>query len=284
MDIFSICTHRTPLRGWRLENMATVNIFRHCLPYFLFWMRILRRIYSTYSLFLFAAIFLIFLPAFLILIYTNRRHPLVFLLHRYWAWLYFSLSFIPVKLVYSKNFDPKKQYIFCANHFSFLDIPAMGINRIRPIFVGKHTLGKIPLFGFVYRKIHITLDRENLKSRYAALELGANELDKGQNLVIFPEGGMKSKNPPLMARFKDGAFRLSIEKQVPIVPVTLPWNWTILPDDGKLLLHWRKNMVIFHDPIDPTGLSPENIDDLKRQIFAVIDKELRARNDIIDAP
>jgi 1-acyl-sn-glycerol-3-phosphate acyltransferase len=132
----------------------------------------------------------------------------------------------------------------------------------------------------MYRNIHITLDRENLKSRYSAMEKGGEELDKGQNLVIFPEGGIMSKHPPSMARFKDGAFRLAIEKQVPIVPVTIPYNWIILPDDGKLLLHWHRNMVIFHDPIETSSLQMEDMEQLKKQVYEIIDSELQRRNDL----
>ncbi len=243
-------------------------------------MKILRRIYSIYSLSLFALIFLLLLPLFAILIYTNKRHPLVFELHRIWAWLYYYLSFIPIRKVYSKKLDFNQQYIFCSNHFSYLDIPAIGINKVKPIFVGKHTLGKIPLFGYMYRNIHITLDRENLKSRYSAMEKGGLELDKGHNLVIFPEGGIMSKNPPKMARFKDGAFRLAIEKQVPIVPITIPYNWILLPDDGKLLLKRHKNMVIFHDPITTSGMTINDLDVLKQKVYNVIDEELKRRNQI----
>lgn len=243
-------------------------------------MKILRRIYSVYSLSLFALIFLFLLPVFTFLIYTNKRHPLVFELHRIWAWLYYNLSFIPIKKVYPDHLDMNRQYIFCSNHFSYLDIPAIGINKVKPIFVGKHSLGQIPLFGYMYRNIHITLNRENLKSRYTAMEKGAKELDDGHNLVMFPEGGIRSKNPPQMARFKDGAFRLAIEKQVPIVPITIPYNWILLPDDGKLLLHRHKNMVIFHDPIETTRMTLDDIDMLKSKVYKVIDQELKNRNGI----
>ena len=240
----------------------------------------LRRLYSIYSLSLFAFIFLLMLPAFIVLINFNRRHPLVYFLHRVWAWLFYTFSFIPIKKIYSKNLDPSQQYIYCSNHFSYLDIPAIGINKIRPIFVGKSSLGKIPLFGYMYRNIHITLDRDKLKSRYDALEKCARELEEGHNLVIFPEGGITSRNPPKMARFKEGAFRLAIEKQIPIVPVTIPYNWILLPDDGKLLLLRHKNMIIFHDPIETKNLSTEDIDTLKEQVFHTITGELDARNNM----
>ena len=203
---------------------------------------------------------------------------MVFWLHRMWAWIYYTFSFIPIKCIYSDKLDFRQQYIFCSNHFSYLDIPAIGINKVRPVFVGKHSLGKIPLFGYMYRNIHITLNKEKLKSKYDVMGKCAAELDAGQNLVIFPEGGIVSKNMPRMAPFKEGAFRLAIEKQVPIVPVTIPFNWILLPDDGKLLLHRHKNMVIFHDPIDTRGFTDADVDSLRQKVYNEIDNELMARN------
>jgi len=180
--------------------------------------------------------------------------------------------------VYPKNLDFSKQYIFCSNHFSYLDIPAIGVNKTRPIFVGKSSLGKIPFFGYMYRNIHITLDRQKLKSRYNALEKCAKELDQGRNLVIFPEGGIMSKNPPEMARFKEGAFRLAIEKNIPIVPITIPYNWILLPDDGKLLLQRHKNMIIFHEAVNTEQYGIEDMEKLKAKVYETIAKELSARN------
>ncbi len=202
----------------------------------------------------------------------------MFVLHRVWAFLFYSFTFMPIRRTISKKVNFKKQYIYCSNHFSYLDIPALGINPIRPVFVGKSSLGKVPFFGYMYRNIHITLDRNKLKSRYDALQKCADELDNGQNLIIFPEGGISSKKPPEMAHFKDGAFRLAIEKQIPIVPVTIPYNWIILPDDGKLLLHRHRNEIIFHDPIETKGMTMDDEKALKSMVFRVIDMELKRKN------
>lgn len=130
----------------------------------------------------------------------------------------------------------------------------------------------------MYSNIHITLDRQNLKSKYNAMGKCADELDEGHNLVIFPEGGIVSKKMPKMARFKDGAFRLAIEKRIPIVPITIPYNWILLPDDGKLLLHRHENLIVFHDPIETKDLTIDDIGLLKTRVFEVISNELKSRN------
>jgi 1-acyl-sn-glycerol-3-phosphate acyltransferase len=134
-------------------------------------------------------------------------------------------------------------------------------------------MNKIPLFGFMYSRLHITVDRSKLKSKYSTLLRSMQAIDEGKSLIIYPEGGVVTKNPPKMASFKDGPFRLAIEKQIPIVPVTIPYNWIILPDD-KLLLHWRKMKLIFHEPVSTEGMTIKELDYLKEKVYRIIQKEL----------
>ncbi|MCU9611729.1 1-acyl-sn-glycerol-3-phosphate acyltransferase, partial [Escherichia coli] len=93
--------------------------------------------------------------------------------------------------------------------------------------------------------------------------------DKGISLVIFPEGTIP-ENPPFLGQFKDGAFRLAIEKQIPVVPVTIPYNWLILPDDGKWLGKPNKAMAVFHEPISTVGLTMSDIKMLMDQTHQII--------------
>ena len=136
---------------------------------------------------------------------------------------------------------------------------------------------KIPLFGFMYRKLHITVDRSKLTSRYSSYTRSLKALEEGKSLVIFPEGGIITTQPPRMSRFKDGAFRLAIEKQIAIVPVTLPYNWIILPDNAMVLRPGRISLI-FHEPIDPTGYTVQDIDHLKMQVFNIVEQELKKLN------
>ena len=188
-----------------------------------------------------------------------------------WAKLFYTLAFIPVQIEYKGAVDWKKRYIICSNHFSYLDIPMLGYTPTSFLFVGKSSLGKIPLFGYMFKRLHITVDRENFKDRYNSLQKASTELDTGRSVVIFPEGGITSKRPPEMSRFKEGAFKLAVEKQIPILPVTIPYNWIILPGHGDMLVTYRKAKVVYHEPIDPSGLE---IDELKTKTREVIRQEL----------
>jgi len=136
----------------------------------------------------------------------------------------------------------------------------------------------IPLFGFMYRKLHITVDRSSLKSRMNTILRSLQAIDEGKSLIIFPEGGIITKHPPHIVKFKDGAFRVAIEKQIPIVPVTIPYNWIILQDRPSLLLKRGLMKVIFHEPIETSAFTMERIDELKDRVFAEINQELKYEN------
>lgn len=237
-------------------------------------MKILRALYTGYGVVVFATLFFLLFPFFLIPIFFPSQFKLIGILNRWWARLLFTFIGIPFRVEFQGKLDPQKQYIFCSNHFSYLDIPTLGLAPHNAIFVGKTGIENIPVFGFMYRKLHITVDRSKLKSRYASLKRSLEAIDQGKNLVIFPEGGIITLKDPVMAKFKDGAFRVAIEKQIAIVPVTIPYNWIILPPD-EFLLRWHPLKVIFHEPISTTGKTVDDTEFLKQKLFAIIDDELK---------
>ena len=241
-------------------------------------MKILIRLYSLYGAVLFVVIFLALLPFFIIIIPNPKWHHYTKHLNWIWARSFFFLTFIPVNKEFKSPIDPSRQYILCANHFSYLDIPTLGLTPIYLVFTGKLSLARIPLFGFMFRNLHITIDRSSLKGRYDALRKYSDAIDRGKTISVFPEGGINSKNPPELARFKDGAFKIAIEKEIPIIPVTIPYNWIILPDDDKFLLHWHPCKIVYHDPIETKGLTLEDVNELKDKVYQIIKEELKIQN------
>lgn len=237
-------------------------------------MKILRTLHAIYAFLVFIILFILFFPLFLIPIFNEKSHRMVGTFNRWWAHLFFAITFFPKRVECHPEVKKKDQYIFCANHFSYLDIPTMGLNPVNAIFVGKNDMEKIPLFGFMYRKLHITVDRESLKSRYTTLVRSAEAIEEGKSLVIFPEGGILSKKVPQMHHFKDGAFRIAIEKQIPIVPVTIPYNWIILPDDS-IIPKLRSLKVVFHEPIHTAGMTLDDLKHLRQRTYNIIDAELK---------
>ena len=234
-----------------------------------------RRLHSILAFTAFFGTYLVLFPAFALLIQREEWHHLAIKLNRFWARSFFTLSLIPYETLQEEHIDPQRNYILCPNHFSFIDIPSMGLSPVDFKFVGKSSLMKVPLFGYMFGKLHITVDRRNFRDRYSAYNKAKQALDNGFNLVMYPEGGMKTTNPPIMVPFKEGPFRVAIEKKIPIVPVTIPYNWIILPDDDQFLVRKHEMKVIFHKPIETAHLTKEDVGMLKDKVYQTIDTELK---------
>ena len=213
------------------------------------------------------------MPLFLIPIAFTRFHYWTGIVNRIWARSFFFCLFMPVKIEYREKLEHRKQYVFCPNHNSYLDIPSLGFTRINSVFVGKEGPDKVPLFGWMYKKLHITVNRESLKSKYNTFLRTSNAVEEGKSLIIFPEGGIINEKAGQLAPLKEGPFRLAIEKQIPVVPVTIPNNWIILP--LNLLLRWKPVWIIFHEPIPTEGLTSADMSYLKSRVKKVIEDELK---------
>lgn len=238
-------------------------------------MRILHKIYSAYGLTVFALIFLLLLPFFLLAIFVKPLEKLAAPLNWIWARLFFFFLFLNrTHIRFEEKLDHKQRYIFCANHFSYLDIPTMGLIWHNFKFIGKSSLRKVPVWGYMYSRLHILVNRQSLKDRYASWEKAREAIHQGFSIVFFPEGGIISTAPPQMARFKEGSFRLAVDEQIPIVPVTIHCNHILLPDKIPLVIRPGRISLQVHRPIWPDGKNDEAVQSLKQQVRLVIEKEL----------
>ena len=141
------------------------------------------------------------------------------------------------------------------------------------VFVGKKELTKIPLFGFFYRKTNILVDRSDPRSRQAVFLKAQRRLQSGLSICIFPEGGVPEEFV-VLDNFKDGAFRLAINHQIPIVPFTFldnkkRFSYTFFSGGpGRM-------RVKMHDPISTGGLTIDDTKSLNEKAFELIEIELR---------
>ena len=163
---------------------------------------------------------ILLLPILLISISREKWYPFFFKIARFWAkFILIGMGF-NYKIIRNQKPEPKKSYIFIANHTSMVDIMLMLVSVKNPfVFVGKKELAKIPLFGFFYKRTCILVDRSSAKSRQAVFLRAQKRLKQGLSICIFPEGGVPEEHVVLDS-FKDGAFRLAINHQIPIVPMT----------------------------------------------------------------
>lgn len=221
--------------------------------------------------------FLLFFPFFAVLLSSRKWFPIVFKIQRLWGRSMLFAAGIPFSIKKEKKLDRSRAYIFCSNHFSYLDIVLIYVAI--PIYfhtMGKAELQKVPLFKRFFKRMNIPVNRKSTRDSHRAFLRAASDLDKGISITLFPEGGIHD-SAPHMARFKNGPFRLAIEKQVPIVPVTFLDNWLILPDNVKHSAgRPGVSRVIIHEPIETKGMTEGDLEELKQRVFNVIDKTLKA--------
>lgn len=216
---------------------------------------------------------LILYPLFYLLLLNERYFHLVFQLKRFWAaWILIVPGIFVSVGKRNRVKDLPHPCIYCANHTSYLDIVVS--YKVFPkyfVFMGKQELDKAPLFRVFFKKMNILVDRKSNMNSHRAFKRAGEELDKGRSMFLFPEGTI-SKSSPQMMPFKNGAFKLAIEKQVPIVPVTFANNWKLLQNGGFFKSFGRPGLskVVVHKPIYTNGLCEEDLLSLKEKVKAVI--------------
>ncbi|NEV92712.1 1-acyl-sn-glycerol-3-phosphate acyltransferase [Psychroflexus sp. YR1-1] len=166
---------------------------------------------------------IVLLPFLLITTSKEKWYPGTFFLGKIWAYLVlYGMGFIP-KVTYKTRLEWSKSYMLTANHTSMIDIMMMiYVSKTPFVFIGKRELAKLPVFGLIYKRSCILVDRGNARSRKEAFEQAQRRLKSGVSICIFPEGGVPDDIHKILDQFKEGAFRLSIEHQIPIVPISFP--------------------------------------------------------------
>ena len=240
-------------------------------------MKILNAIYGVYCGLIVAFFYLLTYPFSLLFIQHPKTYRLAHDMNRVWG--VFVHFFTGLLIVRKGNHRFEGPVVYVANHTSYLDISTMFL--VIPGYfsiIGKHALGQVPLFGPMFRKLYITVNRRSKESRLKSYTDSLKAIDQGRSLFIFPEGTIPSKGMPQMMPFKDGAFKVAIEKQIPIVPICFPYNWIILPDAEFLKAKWHKIVMRYHDPIETKGLTDHDIEDLKKRVYNLIDADIKKYN------
>jgi 1-acyl-sn-glycerol-3-phosphate acyltransferase len=239
--------------------------------------RLLGRIWLAWAGFWFVALFLLVYPLLILLLASPKTYRLAHGLRKIWGRVTSVVAFVIPIVRYEQKLPNNQQLIFCPNHISYLDILTCG--SFLPgfnFFMGKIELSRIPLFGIWFRTLDIAVHRESLRGSYKAFEDASKQMDAlGANLVIYPEGRIPDNAPVIKFPFKPGAFRLAIEKQIPIVPVTLADNQKRFNSDTFDGSPGIMRMFI-HAPIETKGLSMDDMPMLQERVYNVISSQLKS--------
>jgi 1-acyl-sn-glycerol-3-phosphate acyltransferase len=196
---------------------------------------------------------------------------------RTWGVIWYFLIGIRYQPVWEASKKIQKQYIFVANHISYLDIPQilMIAKPGQPLrILGKYEMVKIPIFGWIYKAAVILVDRRNAETRAKSVRALKVAIKNGISIFIFPEGTFNESSDPLKSFF-DGAFRIAIETGTPIKPVLLVDTLERLHYRSVFALTPGKNRVVYLDEVPVTGLEMKDIGQLKQKVFDLMEQGLR---------
>lgn len=183
--------------------------------------------------------------------------------------------FMPFK-IQQKGKLPDGQIIICANHSSYMDIillPSL-MSHYPFIFVGKHEVLGYPLIKTFFKRMHISVDRSS-KIQSARSFVKINRAYKeGWSIAIFPEGGIPDENRPIMAPFKNGAFKLAMDNNATIIPITFMNHYKLLSDPSDILGPARPGFskVIIHEAITSEMYAQSSLEELNQKVFSIINE------------
>ena len=147
----------------------------------------------------------------------------------FWSRSVIRLLLLPIKVTGRENVDSKQSYVFVANHQSFLDVFAIyGWLPNNFKWLMKKEIRRVPFVGTACAVAgHIFVDRSNPRAALQSMEYIKAELVDGISTVIFPEGTRTKTGE--MGRFKQGAFKIAMDMQLPVVPVSLNGCFEAMP-------------------------------------------------------
>ena len=128
----------------------------------------LQWIYAVYALLMFAAIMFAVVPFVVVAFFFGRIKGgnIIYKVCKVWGYLWYFLIGVRHKNIYEVPQDFAAQYIFVANHNSYMDIPPIVIAINQPVRVlAKYELSKIPVFGFIYKSATVLVDRSNAEKK-----------------------------------------------------------------------------------------------------------------------
>lgn len=236
----------------------------------------LQWLYCIYALLTFIAIMLVIFPFAIIASFFGRIRGgnMILKLCSIWADCWFFLIAIWHKKIYEVPHDKSKAYIFVTNHISYLDaamIPKAWRQPVRPL--GKVEMSKVPVFGFIYRKAIVTVDRSSAANRANSIRLLKSIIKKGISVLVFPEGTFNMGTEPLK-EFYDGAFRLAIETQTAVKPVLFLDAYRRMPYESLFLMTPGQSRILYLDEIPVDGYTLQDTDKLKDEVFTIMEKKL----------
>jgi len=240
-------------------------------------LKLLRLFYCLYAYAVFIACMLLVFPFAIIASFWGRMKGgnFIYKMCHMWTDIWLFMIGIRHRNIFECQLEHDKQYIFIANHISYLDIPTIfkAIRKRSIRVLGKAEMKKIPVFGFIYSRGAIMVDRGDAEQRAKSVRHLKSVLRKGVSIFIYPEGTFNETHRPLKD-FYDGAFRIAIETKTPIRPILFLDTYDRMHYKTILSLNPGQSRAVFLDEVDVEEFSLKDVTTLKNKVYAQMEKKL----------
>ncbi|MCZ6449645.1 MAG: lysophospholipid acyltransferase family protein [Deltaproteobacteria bacterium] len=209
----------------------------------------------------------------------DRDGILAYRISRFWAWGILKLCGIRLVVQGLEGLDPNRQYIFIANHQSYIDIPVLvqALSQFQLRWIAKKELFWVPLFGWVlWSSKHIIVDRSSLSRAMNSLSRARERIEKGISVVVFPEG-TRSRHGDLLP-FKRGGFLLAFKSQTPIVPVTIKGSGVVW-SRGDWRIRSGEIAIVMGKPVSVDRYRAQDLKLLVNRVRAEIESHSHPQTD-----
>ena len=141
---------------------------------------------------------------------------------------------IDLQVFGKENIPAQDGMILYANHQGLFDVLALASDWDRPLAaVLKKELAEVPLLKQIRQCTYsFAMDREDVRQSLTVIKNVTEEVKKGRNFLIFPEG-TRSRNGNVMGEFHGGSFRAALKAQCPIVPMCYIDSFKVLDQKGS---------------------------------------------------
>lgn len=237
----------------------------------------LQWIYCVYALSMFIAIMFVAVPFVIGASFFGRVKGgnFIYKVVKAWGYLWYFIVGIRHKNIFEIPHDSSKQYIFIANHISYMDIPPVVMALNQPVrILAKYEMSKVPIFGYIYKNASVMVKRSDADNRAQSVVEMKEFISHDISIFIFPEGTLNETGQPLK-EFFDGAFRIAIETETPLK--------VVLFVDTEDRLHYRSIFtltpgpcrVVFLDELPVKGLTLNDLPALKQKAYDLMEAGLR---------
>lgn len=189
--------------------------------------------------------------------------------------VYSIVSFILIVLrikmeVVGKENIPQKPFVVFGNHKSMCDV-MIGYKAYHTVMsaVSKKSVFKVPLLNQIMSSCGVcSIDRENDREGVKELLKAIKKVEKGFNYLIFPEGGIKTREVETMVDLKPGAYKLATKANATISPMSIIGSSKI---SSRRFLKKMRIKVIIHKPIYSDFYQDMNTTELGEYVGKIID-------------